>query len=205
MKIPSHGQQVLKSSRILLVVTALLLCSCAHHPPPEPQKQLAQAEPEVKSPLPPPTGLVNDYAKVFDPASKDRLESLLLDLRRRSNVEFVVVTIETTNGQPMFDYSLAVARGWKVGPKEGSPGGGLVLMYAIKDRQWRLQVSRSLEKYLPNDVCKELGDQSVDLYKRGRYVEGIEKYVQAIIKRLESTKSTVFSAYPTRLARHASG
>jgi hypothetical protein len=77
----------------------------------------------VKSPLPPPTGLVNDYAKVFEPAY----------------------------------------------------------------------------------VYKELGDQSVDLYKRGRYVEGIEKYVQAIIKRLESTKSTVFSAYPTRLVRRATG
>jgi uncharacterized protein len=143
---------------------------------------------EVKSPLPPPTGFVNDYANVIDSESKARLESVLTELRDKSDVEFAVVTVETTGGQPIFDYSLAVIRGWGVGPKDSSKGGGLLLMLAINDRQWRIQVSRSLEKDLPDEVCKELGDQSKDLYRQGKYADGIIKYVAVIIRRLEKIR-----------------
>jgi uncharacterized protein len=152
------------------------------------QTQSPQPKAETKSLFPRPTGFVNDYANVFDANSKQRLESLLARLREKANIEFAVVTVETTNGQPIFDYSLALAREWGVGPKDSSQGGGLLLLLAVKDRQWRLQVSRSLEKDLPNDVCKELGEQSVEMYHQGRYVEGIEKYVNALISRLENAK-----------------
>ena len=145
-----------------------------------------QSSPEtVKSPLPPPTGFINDYANVFDRESKERLELVLTELRDKTEIEFAVVTIETTGEKSIFDYSLAVAKGWGVGPKDtSSKGGGLLLMMALKDRQWRLQVSRSLEKDLPDEVSKQLGDQSRELYKQGKYAEGIAKYVQAIIERL---------------------
>jgi uncharacterized protein len=149
---------------------------------------LQSQNPQTKAEFPRPTGFVNDYANVFDSNSKQRLESLLVKLREKANIEFAVVTVDTTNGQPIFDYSLALAREWGVGPKDSSKGGGLLLLLAIKDRQWRLQVSRSLEKDLPDDVCKELGDKSVEMYQQGRYVEGIEKYVNALINRLENVK-----------------
>jgi uncharacterized protein len=112
----------------------------------------------------------------------------LTELKDKSDVEFVVMTVETTGGQPIFDYSLAVAKEWGVGPKDTSKGGGLLLMLAVKDRQWRLQVSRNLEKDLPDEVSKKLGDQSRELYKRGNYAEGITNYVRAIIQRLEKTR-----------------
>ena len=62
---------------------------------------------------------------------------MLTELRNRSEIEFAVVTVETTGGQPIFDYSLDVARGWGIGPKDSSKGGGLLLMLAVKDRQCR--------------------------------------------------------------------
>jgi uncharacterized protein len=183
-------------SFLVLVVFVPLLSACGYRqqaslPPPA---NVASTETKVQSPLPPPTGFVNDYANVFEPAAKQRLESLLTDLRDKSNIEFAVVTVETTNGQPIFDYSLAVARGWGIGPKDKSVGGGLLLMLAVKDREWRLQVSRSLEKDLPDDVCKKLGDQSVELYKQGHYDQGIVKYVNAIIQRLQEIRG--FSIKP---------
>jgi len=174
---------------VLLLVFVVLVCasnSCSSRSLPSAQNPQTKAE--IKSLLPRPTGFVNDYANVFDSNSKQRLESLLVKLREKANIEFAVVTVDTTNGQPIFDYSLALAREWGVGPKDRSQGGGLLLLLAIKDRQWRLQVSRSLEKDLPDDVCKELGDKSVEMYKQGRYVEGIEKYVKALISRLENVK-----------------
>lgn len=38
-------------------------------------------EERVKSPLPAPTGFVNDYANIFDPESEKQLEMVLTELR----------------------------------------------------------------------------------------------------------------------------
>ncbi len=176
---------------VLFFVLAALCCvsySCGSRSTPTAQSQAPQAKAEINALLPRPTGFVNDYANVFDSNSKERLESMLVKLRENANVEFAVVTVDTTNGEPIFDYSLALAKQWGVGPKDTSHGGGLLLVLAIKDREWRLQVSRSLEKTLPDEVCKELGDRSKEMYQQGRYIEGIEKYVNAIINRLEAQK-----------------
>src|SRR5437660_8718022 len=64
------------------------------------------------SPLPAPTGYVNDYANVIDQQTKSRLETVLTNLKQRADIEIAVVTVSTTNGEDVFDYSLAVARGW---------------------------------------------------------------------------------------------
>src|SRR5262245_25713154 len=71
------------------------------------------------SPLGSPTGFVNDYAGVIDQATKDRLEKQLKDLRDQTNpsVEIAVAVVRTTGDRPIFDYSLAVARGWGIGSK----------------------------------------------------------------------------------------
>lgn len=183
-------------SGVTILVFLLFMSACASSPTakltttvhPEAASPNQKSPEPVKSPLPPPVGLINDYANVFDAPSKQKLESLLVELKNKSDIEFAVVTIGTTGGEPIFDYSLAVAKAWALGPKDTSKGGGLLLMLAVKDRQWRIQVSRSLEKDLPDDVCKELGDQSLDLYRRGKYAEGVTKYVDAIIARLEKIR-----------------
>lgn len=163
--------------------------SCALNFQPSAQRETPNTKPEVKGLLPQPAGFVNDYANVFDSDSKSRLESQLAKLKEKAKIEFAVVTVATTNGQPISDYSLKVAKEWGVGPKDSSQGGGgLLLMFAVQDREWRLQVSRSLEKDLPDDICKQLGEESRELYQQGRYVEGIEKYVNALIRRLEQVK-----------------
>ena len=138
--------------------------------------------------LPYPKGFVSDYANVFDAKTKAHLEALLTKLKEKSNIEFAVATVDTTKGESIFNYSLNVAREWGIGPKDTSQGGGMLLMLAIKDRQWRLQVSRTLENDLPNDVCKQLGEPSEELYRKGDYAGGVEKYVAALIARLEEQR-----------------
>ena len=187
-----------KCALVTVLLVAALSCSCSFKgvpsvstssPSPEPPPVNASQHPaEAKPTLPPRTGFVGDFANVLDPESKERLQQALTELKDKSDIEFAVVTIETTGGQPIFDYSLALAKEWGIGPKDISKGGGILLMLAIKDRDWRIQISRSLEKDLPDEVCKALGDQSQDLYRQGRYGEGITKYVKAIIERLEGLR-----------------
>lgn len=159
----------------------------------EPKNESVQSkneniEPKAKSPLPPPTGFVNDYANVLDGDSETRLESALKELRDKSGVEFAVVTVETTGDQDIFDYSLAVAKGWGIGPKDTSKGGGLLLLLATKDFKWRLQVSRNLEKDLPDEECARLAAEPVKLYREGKVAEGVTKYTGALVARLEEKR-----------------
>ena len=151
----------------------------------------------AKSLLPRPTGFVNDYQNVFSVEDKQRLESLLTELKNKADIEFDVVTIETTGSQPIFDYSLALAREWGVGSRDNYKGGGLLLLLAIKDRKWRLQVSRGLETDLPDNVCKQLGDESEPLYRQGNYAAGITKYAKALISRLENKRGFQLNVEPT--------
>jgi uncharacterized membrane protein YgcG len=186
---------------ILFLLSVACLSSCARfskqtvktESTPQPQAT-PQATGEFSittgtSRFPAPTGLVNDYANVISHEARTRLVALLTNLKTEANIEFAIVTVDTTNGEPIFDYSLALAREWGVGSKDTATGGGIVLLLAVKDREWRLQVSRSLEKDLPDEVCKELGEKSTPLYRKGDYAGGIEEYVSSIIKQLEKTRS----------------
>ena len=112
----------------------------------------AQSE---QSPLPAPTGYVNDYAKVIDDGTKSRMETTLTNLDRQHQIQFAVVTVDTTNGREIFDYSLAVARGWGIGSKDTQKA-SLLLLVAIKDRKYYTQVSRHLEGDLPDGLVGQI-------------------------------------------------
>jgi uncharacterized membrane protein YgcG len=142
---------------------------------------------QAKSPLPPPTGFVNDYAKVIDTQTKGKLEATLKQLRERSKIEFVVVTVETTGEQSSFDYAMAVARGWGIGSKE-SGGGGIILLIVVKDHKWECRWTRSLEADLKDNVGDELGPEMTGPFRQGKYSEGITKGVGLVISQLSERR-----------------
>jgi uncharacterized protein len=143
----------------------------------------AAAQVESKSPLPPPTGFVNDYAKVIDARTKKDLETTLGKLKEDTKIEFAVVTVDTTGDQAAPDYAQAVARGWGIGPKDES-GGGLILLIAIRDRKWAIRWSKSLMSDLDNGTEDELQSQMTEPFRQGKYSEGIINGVNAVMQKL---------------------
>ena len=172
----------IRSKLGLLFLIAILASSCFRSQPKVQDQQQPTPPPTITAkPLPVRTGSITDNANVFDTAAEKRLELMTEELLRDTDAEFVILTVDSTNEQTMIDYSLAVARDWKPG---GLSGRGLLLVLAIKDRQWRLQVSTALEQELPDEVCKQLAEPSVELYKQGKYAEGVDRYIRAIGDRL---------------------
>jgi len=170
----------------VLAFLLLLSAMSCHRPPAAPQNVQSTPSPTPSAAsFPQRIGLVNDFANAFDPSEEKNLDSVLTQLKSDADVEFVVVTIDSTNGQALFDYSLALANKWAPG---GDSGRGLVLVLALKDREWRLQVSKALEKQLPDDVCLSLAEPAEELYREGKYAEGVEAYVKAIGNRLKTNK-----------------
>ena len=152
--------------------------------PTQSQNTRPAPSPAVESPLPPPEGFVNDFANVIDARTERLLEAKFARLKANAQIEFAVATVETTGEQGIFNYSLAVARGWGIGPPAGEEGGGILLLIAVKDRQWRLQVSRSLEADLPNHETMMMAKVMTPLLRAGQYGEGVTKYADDLIKRL---------------------
>jgi uncharacterized protein len=140
------------------------------------------------SPLPPPTGYVNDYAHVVDAGTRQKLEEELTKLDQEQQIQFAVVTVDSTNGQEIFDYSIAVARGWGIGAKDVQKP-SLLLLAAIKDRKYYTQVSRHLEGDLPDGLVGEIQrEHLVPAFRAGDYSRGIVDTVHQYISTLASKR-----------------
>ena len=164
------------------VQTTLLafLCLCCAH-----AAALAQT---TVSPLPAPTGHVNDYANVIEPAAEQRLETILTNLKTVGDIEFAIVTVDTTGGADIFDYSLSVARGWGVGSKEGDRA-GLLLLVAIKDRKYFTQTSRHVEGDLPDGLLGQIQRaRLVPPFKQGDYSKGITDTAETYVATLAQSR-----------------
>jgi len=139
------------------------------------------------APLPRPEGFykyVTDNANVIDPATKERLATILNRLKERADIEFAVVTVPTTGDEDIFDYSLKLARGWGIGSKEGEKN-GLLLVVAVNDRKWRVQVSRHLEGDMPDGLVGEIARQRlVPQFRQNNYGQGVGDFVQAVVATL---------------------
>lgn len=143
------------------------------------------------SPLPAPTGAVNDFAGVIDAATKQQLEGKLKDLKDTTNpsVEIAVAVVKTTGDRAISEYSIAVARGWKIGSKEDDNPSAL-LFVAIDDRKYFTQVSKDLEDELPDGLVGSLQRQFlVPEFRQGNYGKGISDTIDAYIATIRN-KST---------------
>jgi uncharacterized protein len=140
----------------------------------------------AQSPVPmpnPPTPVV-DNAGVIDDATEQRLNDILMNLseNKTANAEMGVVTVRTTGGQDIFDYSLAIMRGWGIGSSEK---GGLLLVVAVDDRKYFTQVSRHLEGELPDGLVGQIQrERLVPLFKQGNYSQAISNTVETYIATL---------------------
>jgi len=144
----------------------------------------AQTRPRAPVPLPTPFTPVVDYANVIDADTRQRLQSIYLNLKDRAGVVYSVLTVDTTGDQDIFDYSLAVARGWGIGPKDAQTP-SFLLVVAIQDRKYFTQVSQHLEGDLPDGLVGRIQrERLVPQFKQGNYSKGIFDTVQAYIATL---------------------
>ena len=151
--------------------------------------QDAAPSPPSESPLPAPTGMVNDFAGVIDEAAKQQLETSLRQFKVKTGVELAVAVVRTTGEREIFDYSLAVARGWKIGAKEDDNPGALLLV-AVDDRKYFTQVSRDLEDELPDGIAGSLQRQYlVPEFRKANYGKGIADTMDAYMRTIEQRTS----------------
>ena len=133
-------------------------------------------------PLPSPFTPIVDNANVIDAGTRDKLESIYRNLEQRADIQFAVVTVDTTEGQEPADYALAIYRGWGIGSKTND---GFLLLIAVKDRKYYTEVGYHLEGDLNDGLVGEIQRQYlVPQFKQGNYSQGIYDTVQAYVATL---------------------
>ncbi len=173
--------------RSIALLTVLLFCIASQNIFSQESKPFSLNE----SPLPAPTAPVNDYVGVLSESGKQQLNKKITDFKAKTNpaVELAVAIVKTTGERPIFDFSLAVARGWGIGSKEDDSPGAL-LFIAIDDRKYFTQISRNLEDELPDGLAGQLNRQYlVPAFKQVDYEKGVSDTIDAYIKAIEAKQS----------------
>jgi uncharacterized protein len=144
----------------------------------------AQTTPSSPVPLPVPFNPIVDNANVIDAETRQRLEQIYRDLKERGNIEYAVVTVDTTGDRDIYDFSLAVARGWGIGAKDAEKA-GFLLVVAIQDRKYFTQVSRHIEGDLPDGLVGQIQrERLVPQFRQQNYSKGILDTIEAYVATL---------------------
>ena len=118
--------------------------------------------------LPQPTDYVSDYAHVLSPEAIARLDSICTQLdHSQANAQIAVVTVHNLNGDDAADYADQLETKWKMG-KKGSDRGALVLL-AVADHKYRIEVGYGLEGILPDGKMGDIGREMVPDLRAGDY------------------------------------
>ena len=138
----------------VFVCLALFLCVCA----------LAHAE---KTDQLKPQGYVNDFAGVLSPQAKAQLTTLCTEVDQKAHAQIAVVTVKSLDGQPVEDYTIDLATKWGVGPQQSSSG--VMILLAVNDRAYRIEVGYGLEGILPDGKVGGFFREAVPLLRNGDY------------------------------------
>ena len=126
------------------------------------------------------SGFVNDITGTLTAGEAEKIESGLHELHRRGKIDFAIAIVRTTNGKDIYDYSLGMAKEWKI----GSENGGVLLVVAIDDRKWRIQIDKKLEKEFTDAEIKAIGDTMAPHFREQKYSDGIKACVKALVDEL---------------------
>jgi uncharacterized protein len=139
--------------KFLSIVLAMVACA-----------SLAFAEP-VSSLKP--TDCVNDFAGVLSSATTTQLKEMCRQVLDKAQASVVVVTIKSTDGEEIFNYSVDLYQKWGIGQK-GRDRGVLILL-AVQDRKRSIRVGYDLEAILPDGKVGGFGREAVPYLQRGDY------------------------------------
>lgn len=166
-----------------LAILVFVALACSQSPQTSNEKPTPQA---TATPTEIAKSLVTDNAGVLSAVDKSAIEKALAELRSKTQVEFGIITIETTDGEKLETRSLEMARESEIG---GEKGGALLVM-ATKDQAWWIQIDKTLEAVLSEDEVGEVGDNMKDDLKAGNYAAGIKKCIEKMSAKLtEKQKS----------------
>jgi uncharacterized membrane protein YgcG len=139
-------------------------------------------------------GRVNDYAGKLTPDQETELSGLYASVEREVGSQIALLTIESSNGVPIEDYSLTVANTWGLGRR--GIDDGLLITIAFDDRAIRVEVGSGLELVISDQAAAEVVQRmSAELAARHSFA-GIKAASIDLIRMIHDNKALVGTRRP---------
>ena len=126
-----------------------------------------------------PTDCVNDFAGVLNPTTITQLKEMCRQVLDKAQASVVVATIKSTDGEDIFNYAVNLYQKWGIGQK-GKDRGVLILL-AVQDRKYRINVGYGLEPILPDGKVGGFGREAVPYLKNSDYSGAVSLLTSRVI------------------------
>jgi uncharacterized protein len=173
--------------------------------------------------IPPPKGLVNDFANVLSPESAARIERIAQDVRDKSKGEIAVVTLPDLGGRDPSEIALRIGREWKVGNLanigDRTRNAGAVILLVPKETSrdgrgyCRIETGQGAEGFITDATAGDICREATPAFQQRDYGAGLELVTQRVAERFAqefgfaldtSLRAPVIEA-PPRQSRRSSG
>lgn len=130
-----------------------------------------------------PASYITDRANVIDPQTKTRLEGLLANLKEKAKIELYVAMVDTTDGQPIDEFSQRLANEWNIAGRNTRTR-TLLLVVSAASKTSFTRFSRSVQGQLPDGVLGEMSYRMRSPLSEGRFTEAIDGGVRVFVNAL---------------------
>lgn len=126
---------------------------------------------------------INDYANLLTNETKDYILKTSIALEKETTAQVVVVTVPSLEGQSIEEYAVELFRKYGIGTKENN--NGLLLLLALEERKFRVEVGYGLEEVLTDGLTGRYQDEYIIPYlKENKWDEGIKNSYNAFVKKI---------------------
>ena len=143
--------------------------------------------------IPPPRGMVNDFANVMPADQVARLERLVTFVRDKSKGEITVVTLPDIGTRDVGDMALRIGREWKVGANtaigDAARNAGTVILLVPRETSSdgsghiSITTGQGTEGFLTDGQAGDIRREATPLLAQRRYGDGLELITQRVAER----------------------
>jgi uncharacterized protein len=119
-----------------------------------------------------PNGFVNDFANVIDSESNRQIQYLCTQVDHRAQAQIAVVTVESLDGSTIETFARQLFRQWGIGPKSNNRG--VLILLAIRDHKYRVEVGTGLESVVTDRKAAGFGREAVPYLKEFKYGRALQ-------------------------------
>jgi uncharacterized protein len=137
-----------------------------------------------------PTGYVNDFAGVLDAGSAQRITQMCAQIDQKAQAQIAVVTVHSLGGSDIESYAVDLYKQWGIGAK--STNRGVLILLAVDDHRYRVEVGYGLEPILPDGKVGSFGREAVPYLRQNQYGPALEILTQRVAETIaEDAKVTL--------------
>jgi uncharacterized protein len=151
-----------------------------------------------------PSHYVADYTGAVADADEEKLNGILQELEQKTGVQYIILTVRTTGGVPIEQYSIELAQTWKLG--QAGKDNGMLFTIAIEDRRYRFEVGYGLEGFITDAYCGRVEREVLRPYlKKNQYSRGIFEANCQIVNRIAEEYGVKLTGMPKLRTRPVGG